>query len=552
MIEVKDLWWKYATGDWALSGIDLKVEKGEVLAITGASGAGKTTLCLCLNGLIPHSFQGEFRGEVRVAGLNTKDISPGKLSTQVGFVFQDPESQFLTMSVEDEIVWGIENLGLARSEIERRIDWVTEITRLEGLLTRPPYELSGGQKQRVAIASALAMKPEVLIMDEPTSELDPIGRQEVFAVIAELERQGMTIVLVEHHMEEVVKVADRLILIERGRIVRCAAPRPFFADLDFIKSRGVMPPQVTEVCQHLTPGRIALTIEEALPELAEIQLKLPGNDHSLKGFGGPAVAVEEVRFAYPDGFASLRGIDLTIREGEFLAIIGQNGSGKTTLVKHFNGLLKPTKGDILVMSQNTGKRSTAELAKIVGYVFQNPDHQICNETVYKEVCFGPQNLGLSKAEIEGRIDKSLAEVGLVNKKEEHPFFLSKAERQRLAVASVLAMEPPILIIDEPTTGQDARQSREIMELVRHLRDTGRTIVVITHDMKLVAEYCQRTVVMANGRILLDGATRQVFSAIDTLKQAYIEPPQVTLLGQALGFPGILTVEEFLSLAEAQS
>ncbi|MEM3506944.1 MAG: ATP-binding cassette domain-containing protein [Candidatus Bathyarchaeia archaeon] len=277
MIEVEDLWWKYeGSEDWVLKGINLKVERGEFLAITGPSGAGKTTLCMCLNGLIPHSNPGVIRGKVTVAGLDVRKHSPSKLSEKVGMVFQDPESQFIGMSVEEEVVFGPENQGLPREEIKKRLEWALKAVRMEGTLSKAPYELSGGQKQRVAIASILVMLPEILILDEPTSELDPIGKAEVFSIISELKKNtNMTIILVEHETEEIAQYADRIILLNEGKIILDEKPREFFMQVNALKKFGVDPPQVTEftsllIRDGILKGEPAITLEEAY----EISLNL--------------------------------------------------------------------------------------------------------------------------------------------------------------------------------------------------------------------------------------------------------------------------------------
>ncbi|MEM2897510.1 MAG: ATP-binding cassette domain-containing protein [Candidatus Bathyarchaeia archaeon] len=277
IIEVEDLWWKYEGSDeWILKGIDLKIEKGEFLAITGPSGAGKTTLCMCLNGLIPHSNPGVIKGKVTVSGLNVRNNSPSELSEKVGMVFQDPESQFIGMSVEEEIVFGPENQGLSREEMKERLDWALRAVRMEDTLNKAPYELSGGQKQRVAIASALVMLPEILILDEPTSELDPVGKAEVFSVISDLRKNmEMTIMLVEHETEEIAQYADRVVLIEWGKIIIDEKPKEFFKQVNRLKKFGVDPPQVTELTSLLIhdgifAGEPALTLEEAYEELSNL------------------------------------------------------------------------------------------------------------------------------------------------------------------------------------------------------------------------------------------------------------------------------------------
>lgn len=260
------------------------------------------------------------------------------------------------------------------------------------------------------------------------------------------------------------------------------------------------------------------------------------------------VKVEDLTFVFPDGTVALKDVSLEIKEGEFLAFIGQNGSGKTTLAKNIAGLLKPTKGRVLVMGEDTRKIPTPKLATMVGYIFQNPDHQLFNDTVYKEIAYGPRNLKLPEEEVQSRVEEAMRIVGLPPEfKSKHPFFLSKGLRQRVAIASILALRPKLIIVDEPTTGQDFKQSIEIMDFLKYLNGLGHTIIIITHDMPIVARYAERTVCLSHGRILLDGTTREVFRQVDILRKAYIKPPQITMLAQRLqeyGMPGgVLTVEE---------
>jgi len=270
VIQIENLWWKYeGSDDWTLKAVNLTVEKGEIVAITGPSGAGKTTLCMCLNGLIPHSNPGVIRGTVHVAGMDVRKTPPYRLSEKVGTVFQDPESQFIGMSVEEEVVFGPENMALPREEIKQRLESALKSVRMEGMLQKAPFELSGGQKQRVAIASALVMHPEILVLDEPTSELDPIGKSEVFSIVSDLRRQSdITIVLVEHETEEIARYADRVVLIDEGEIRVDKSPKGFFSDVDDLKRMGVDPPQVTELTSLLIQngifrGEPAVTVEEA-------------------------------------------------------------------------------------------------------------------------------------------------------------------------------------------------------------------------------------------------------------------------------------------------
>ncbi|MGQ4832701.1 MAG: ABC transporter ATP-binding protein [Candidatus Asgardarchaeia archaeon] len=565
-VEIKDFYWKYeGNEDWILKNINLKIKKGEFVVITGPTGAGKTTLLMTLNGLIPHSRKGYYKGDVYVNGIDTAKSTVNELSAIAGMVFQDPESQFVTMSVIDEIVFGAENLAVPVDEIARRVDKVLEITKLKGFEDKAPYELSGGQKQRVAIASVLAMEPQILVLDEPTSELDPIGRLSVLEVVSKLkENMDFTIIMVEHNVEEYVKYADRVILLYEGEILIDAPPREFFKDVDFILSKGAWVPQVTEFayrlykkgllddcCPLYTEEGIEI-VDKLLQKMKPVQVQesIPlnkGNNEKKK----LRIEVKDLHFSYPDGTQALKGVNFKVYDGEFIAIIGENGSGKTTLVKHFNGLFKPTKGDVIVDGKNTKKTTVFELARTVGYVFQNPDHQIAKNTVLEEVAFSAINFGIPREEAEARAIELLKTFGLEDKLEEQPFFLSKAERQRVAISSILCWSPDIVIVDEPTTGQDMRQSYEIMEVLKKVHEMGKTVIIITHNINLVCEYADRVAVMHDGNILIDGTPEHVFSYPELIRKTAIKPPQINEIASHFtdrGIPkGIFTVKQLVDI-----
>jgi energy-coupling factor transport system ATP-binding protein len=550
VIQVSDVTWQYdQTDEPALRDINLQVDDGELLLVMGASGAGKSTLCKTLNGLIPHSYRGTGTGRVDVLGRTTVGHPTSVLAELVGMVFQDADTQLVAMSVADEIVMGMEHLGVAREEMEMRLSEVAQLLRVENLLDRPPYELSGGQKQRVAVASILAMKPRILILDEPTSELDPVGKAELFDAIRDLNRMGITIILVAHHTEEAAPIADRVIFIEGGRITGEAPPREFFADGHVLDRQGVAVPQVVRLAHRLNLPEIPLRIEEALPLLSGFTFDQVSRDEQVRDLAHPVIEVEGLEHVYSDGNRAVAGVDLTVCEGEMLAIVGQNGSGKTTLAKHLNGLLRPTGGTIKVHGIDIRVQRCPQLSQEVGYVFQNPDFQICTNSVHEEARYGLVNLHLPEEEIGSRAEEALGMVGLSHKESEHPYALSKGERQRLAVASVLAMEPPIIIFDEPTTGQDARQSREIMDLIRQLnRERGKTVIIITHDMAIVAKYCDRVVVLSRGQKIADGHPGDVFLDEEMLRTAFLQAPQITRLARQLGLENVLSVDDLVASA----
>ncbi|MEM1518055.1 MAG: energy-coupling factor transporter ATPase [Nitrososphaerota archaeon] len=574
VIEIEDLWWRYEySKDWVLKGINLKINPEEFVVITGPNDSGKSSLVSTFNGLIPHSQRGAMKGRVRVLGQDTASTEVAALCAFVGMTFQDPETQFLLSRVDEEVAFGPQNLGYRPEEVRDKVSWALEMTRLSEFRMKDPVELSGGQKQRTALAATLAMSPKVMVLDEPTSMLDPIGKDEIMEIITSMKRQRLveTIIVVEHHLEELARIADRFILLKDGEILLDAPTEKFFSDPDFLIENGVRVPDVCAISGYLKKrnllGNITLSLEEAVESLARLfsERRIMPNKKRTDTRMPPAhlgdetaVEVDNLHYVYPDGTVALRGLDLKIRKGEFIALIGQNGSGKTTLSKLIAGIYKPTSGSVKIFGMDTRVTPTPRLISKVGYVFQNPDHQIFNDTIRKELEFGLRNLlsfGLVKEEeIEQRIRESIKITGVPEDiLDEHPFLMSKGMRQRIAVASVLAMKPDVLIVDEPTTGQDTPQSIDVMNFLQRLNEMGHTIIIITHEMWIVARWARRTIALAEGKILLDGPTNEVLSNTEVLKKTFVRPTQVTLLSQSLreyGMPGdILTVDEFMNSIE---
>ena len=548
----------YRGGDTIVRDVSLALEEGKVVLVTGPSGAGKTTICRAANGLIPHEFKGTFGGKVTIAGrYDSRNLGVSSLSKIVGVLSQDPETQLFNPSVEDEIVFGACNYGLPVDTIRERTERLLDLTRLGHHRRKNPHNLSGGQQQACALASILAFEPLVLVLDEPTSNIDPIGSQQVLDLVARLAREeNRTTLLVEHKIEELADLVDEMIVIDRGEILHRGTVREVLEHVEYIDSVGLSVPQVTLLCARLRT--VGWSVEE-LPigaEEAVRVLSLLVDQGALNRTPEPpprraqhesdevVVSIGGLSHVYQDGTRALHDVDLEIRRGEFVGILGQNGSGKTTLVKHFNALLKPTEGTVIVAGLDTRKASIAEMALAVGYIFQNPDAQIFKMKVEEELAFGPQNVGLSEEEVSRRIKEAAEDLEISHLMDKNPFFLSKGEKQRVAVAAVMAMHPDILVLDEPTTGQDFKRAKEIMDLAVRLHDEGQTVVVITHDMNLAAEYCDRVVIMEGGRVLLDAPTREAFLAEEELNASSLRPPQVTVLGKALGYPHAwLTVDE---------
>ena len=551
---------------WALRGVDLTVQEGEVLALMGPTGAGKSTLCMALAGLVPHATGGTVRGEVRIAGRSLRETRPAALVGTVGLAFQDAGSQLFNATVETEVAFGPESLGLPPAEIAQRVAWALSVVRLTGLEERSPFHLSGGQQKRLALASVLAMRPRVLVLDEPLAGLDPVGREEVLEVLWELrEASRATLVLAEQDSEAVAHLADRVVVLAEGRIVLEGSPREVFRHVDALREVGLRVPQVTELgaCLGARWGRAFhfLTPAEAADALRRELASRPGGPRApaaLRGSGGaqppgparaPALRVEGVSYQYPNGVWGVREVDLCIPPGEFLAVVGQNGAGKSTLARLLNGLLRPTAGQVWVGDVRTTERRVGELARWVGLCFQNPDAQIFSDSVAAEVEFGLRNLGLPPEERRARVQEALERFGLLPYAEVPPALLGFGDRRKVTLAALYAMRPPVWVLDEPTAGLDARTEDALMALLHELHAQGHTILFITHDMRLVAARAPKVLVMGEGRVLWQGATRDLFRQGDVLARAHLVPPQVTALSldlEPLGVPApALTVDEFV-------
>ena len=548
IIEFQDVSYRYPrTKRWVITHLNLSLKQGDFVAVMGENGAGKSTVCQMLNGIIPNSMGGNLQGKVLIHGLNTRDAGISQLATKVGIVLEDPETQLFTTSVASEVAFGPENLCLPVEEIQERVTWALDVVRLKGFEHRMPTALSGGQKQRLAIAANIAMRPDILVLDEATSQLDPVGVEEVLSVARELnQKYGMTIVMATDASEMIARLMDWVVVLDKGIKVAEGTPRQIFADTPLFKKFMIRAPQVSQLAGQISaagyqPKVFPITVEEAGQEISSLLKDKPVHIKTLEpaqkkcaSKGEPIISVEHLDFIYqPLNVHAVKDISFEICKGEFVALIGQNGSGKTTVLKNLLGLLRPTTGKVIVAGIDTKVGAVADMAKHVGFVLQNPDQQLFAETVEEEVSYGPRNLKLDKDLIEERVAVALKLVGLEDKRAEFPPALSKGDRAKTVIASALALDPEIIILDEPTTGQDYRGCHQIMQIAQSLHQQGRTVVFVTHHMALVAEYAQRVIVMTGGKILLDGSTESVFSKPDVVREAYIIPPQITVLGQQL-------------------
>jgi len=554
LIKIRDLTFYYGDASRpALQDVNLDIEDGEFVLVTGPSGCGKTSLCRCLNGLIPHFYGGEIAGGLEVQGLDVMRHTTRELATRVGMVFQDPENQLVSMDVQREVAFGLENLAFPRDVMAKRVEESLDTLEISGLRHRQVHELSGGEKQKVVISSVLALHPDVLVLDEPTSELDPKSAEEVLSILRRLNDElGITVILVEHRLDRVVHLVDRMIVMDKGKIIADGNPRAVLSNGD-ITSIGAGVPPIVRIVQRLRDNGvnvddIPLTVKEGRSMLKDIFMGARGStlSHTESADNGrPVIEIDKLWHAYPEGITALKNVSLRICEGEFVAVMGRNASGKTTLVKHINGLLKPTKGKVIVSGIDTRRATIAQLSRKVGFIFQNPNDHIFADTVEEEIAFILKNLGFDSGEIAARIDEMLEMFALKEFRKQYPRSLSGGERQRVAMASVLVARPRVLILDEPTRGMDYRLKSELMRFLNGYREKGNTVVLVTHDVETVAEHADRVGLLSEGGVVVDGNKR------DVLSRALFFSPQINRLVQAFekyGVPNnILTVDEALDI-----
>lgn len=549
VIEADNLFFRYKDSTkYTLNGVSLKVYEGEFITIVGPNGSGKTTLALSLTGIIPHYIDGEYRGRVIVDGVEVSSSSIPSIATKVGFIMEDHEMQIVGITVRDDVAFGPCNLGLPRDEVLRRVRWALETVGLQGYEDRITYTLSSGEKQRLAIAGVLALDPKIVVADEPTSHLDPVGRVEFFRTLSTLNKRfRKTVVVFTHDLGLAMKYSDRVGLMYSGNIVFICSPEELASRLrvEVLLQYGIRLPQVLYLYEKLGRytsaaggGRPWLSVEDALSTLKKLVKGAdPGYGKVEKSYGSvvdvgkePVIVVEDLWYTYPGGIEALKGVSLTVNKGDFVAIVGSNGSGKTTLVKHFNGLLKPTKGRVMVCGVDTREKDVVELSQKVGYLFQNPEDQIIfSITVRENIALGLRDKGLGVDEVEKRVDWVLDLLGIEYLENEFPSRLSKTERRLLALASVLAMKTDILVVDEPTSGLDWKETKKVMNVLKTLNDLGHTVILVTHDMEVVAEYARKVAVMHRGRVLAYGVSRDILYNEDTLSQASLEPPPIVKL-----------------------
>ena len=571
VITVENLRYRYPHAkELALDGLDFSVEKGEFIGIIGENGAGKSTLSQALMGLVPQFYKGAYGGTVMVDGIEAGRTPVAQLCGHVGLVFQNPFNQLSGAkdNVYEEVAFGMQNLGVPAEEMKNRVEEALKLLDIWQYRDRNHFDLSGGQMQRVAIASVLVMRPDVMILDEPTSQLDPEGSDEVFKAVETLTGSGITILMIEQKIEKLAAYCDRILLLHKGKQIAFDTPQKVFSMPD-LNNYGIQAPAFTRICKAegvtLADGTYPVTVEEAAGVLREKRLGAPacadGGERAHKAAGveaaqagGPAESavssdeqfcIENLDFSYLADVPVLKNLNMKLDKRP-TAIIGQNGAGKTTLVKLLKGLLKPVSGSIYFHGEDISGKTVAMLAGNVGYVFQNPDDQIFKYNVMDEILFGPLNIGMDAERAKKEAERALKLTGLTGKEKENPYDLELYERKMTAIASVLAMDTDVLILDEPTIAQDWKGRQIIGGIIRSLSERGKLVIAILHDMDFVAENFERVIIMAHGRMLADGTAKEVFAQEEALKKARLQKPYVMQLCEALGYEkSYLTVEELL-------
>ncbi len=532
IIEFKDFSFKYrAQKDYTLHDINLTINEGEKVLIIGPSGSGKSTLSQCLNGLIPHSYPGKMKGHLTVNGKNPKKAGIFGMSETVGTVLQDTDGQFIGLTVAEDIAFALENDCVKQEEMKKRVHDVAHRLSIEKLLDHRPNELSGGQKQRVSLAGVMVDDVDILLFDEPLANLDPATGKNTIELIDEIHKQThKTIIIIEHRLEDVLyKDVDRIIMINDGRIVADMSSDALLAS-SLLEEAGIREPLYLTACkyagvtitQDMHPSHIesfdVSRCKEALQKWYEkTPVKVKDNNNQT------ILSVKDVSFAYDAQNKVLEHVSFDIKEGEMVSIVGRNGAGKSTLSSLICGFMPLTEGQILLEGQDISPLSIRERGEKIGFVMQNPNHMISKSMIFEEVALGLEVRGVPKVEIEERVNETLRICGLYPFRNWPISALSFGQKKRMTIASILVLNPKILILDEPTAGQDFRHYTEIMEFLKMLnREHHVTIIMITHDMHLMLEYTHRALVLSEGHLLADASPAKVLTDEQLTQAAYLK------------------------------
>ncbi|EIK82706.1 ABC transporter related protein [Gardnerella vaginalis 1500E] len=572
LLELKNVSFQYGTNrsentlsvednKYVLNSVDLKIYPGEFVGIIGPSGSGKTTLASLFSGAIPHHYSGELLGSVKIAGQDTKNLALTNIACLIGSVIQDIDAQMVAANVEDELLFGLENFGVPHDEIPNRIASSLETVGISDLRNRDLDTLSGGQKQKVAIAAILALKPKVLVLDEPTCALDPVSSRMIFSILQNLNKKfGITIVVIEQKVALLSEYCNRLIVLSKGELVLDAPVSLALKDIELLRKVGINYPRTTHLIKQLqdeqicNPAELTVGVEETVNTIVktlrtdysklsnsnnsnnaesvleshkEAFIKANNSDNSNK----PCLSINNVSFAYANGVKALKDVSFNANSGELIALIGRNGAGKTTITKIINGLLRPTEGSVAIDGIDTKSLRISQIAKYVSTLFQNPDRQLCKETVLEEVTLSCILIGQNEDEAKAHAMEIIDELELDSKAS--PFMLSRGQRQMVALAATVVTNPKILLLDEPTCGLDYKECMRIMQVVERLRKNGCCVIMVCHDMEVVLDYATRLITINDGKLIIDGSAHDVFEKPEVCSAAALYPPLLCSVSQGL-------------------
>ena len=532
IIEFKDYSFKYrAQTEPTLRDINLKIMPGEKVLIVGPSGSGKSTLAHCINGLVPFSYTGESEGSLRIAGKNPEDLGIFELSKIVGTVLQDTDGQFIGLTVAEDIAFALENDMVPQEEMFVRVEEAAQMVDVKKLLNHSPRELSGGQKQRVSMAGVMVDDVSILLFDEPLANLDPATGKRAIDMIDRIQKKKQTtILIIEHRLEDALyRDVDRIIVVGEGRIVADLAPDELLST-DILEKQGIREPLYVAALKHAGCVISASDKPQHIESMKLQDYRKPLKDWFEKTEGKPAakeapsvLKVENLYFSYVEGNPILQHIHFDIKKGEMVSIVGKNGAGKSTLSNLICGFYKPTKGRILLNGEDMAPLSIKERGEKIGLVMQSPNQMISKPMIFDEIALGLKVRGVPEEEIKERVNKTLKICGLYPFRNWPVSALSFGQKKRVSIASILVMNPEILILDEPTAGQDYRHYTEIMEFLKEINETyGITIIMITHDMHLMLEYTDRAIVIADGCLIADDAPARVLTDEQIADKAYLK------------------------------
>lgn len=547
MIEFNHFGFQYtAQAEPTLRDINLRINKGEKILIAGPSGCGKSTLVHCINGLIPFSFSGEMTGSLTIDGKESRDMSIFEISAKVGTVLQDQDAQFIGLTVAEDIAFSLENDCVGEPELHDRVREIAEIVDVESHLLHAPNELSGGQKQRVSLGGVMVDDVDVLLFDEPLANLDPETGKHAIELIDRIHKEtGKTVIIVEHRLEDVLyRPVDRIILMEKGGIAADMSPDELLST-DLLKNAGVREPLYITALKYagvkITPQMKGSSLDTIIlndeDKLKTAKHFMPGVSEAADDLRPEILKVSNLDFTYrsdrsaAEDFRALNDIDFTLRQGEMMAVVGRNGAGKSTFSKVICGFEKEDSGEIFLNGRNIRDLSIKERADHIGYIMQNPNQMISKTMIFDEVAMGLRNRGIPEDEVKERVNEALRVCGLWKFRNWPVSALSFGQKKRVTIASIMVLKPEIIILDEPTAGQDYRHYTEIMEFLKELNESGVTVILITHDMHLMLEYAERSVVFSDAKVVADDTAANILTDDEIIRKASLK--ETSLYGLAL-------------------